>query len=555
LSGESDLEMDKISREINLYLGARVSEIRAKLELEEDEEALLLKEVRSIPHRTYLWAHLTLDLVEGDVGINKTRIRKIGSPLPRTVDEAYERILDKSPDFENTKRLLHIIVAATRPLSTTEMQVALAIHQHDRSYKDLDLVRDKRFRRYIRDICGLFVTIIDLNVYLLHQTAREFLVEDRSRGDPYNHQLKWKSSLLPRESHRILFEICASYLLFTEFDTSPPGDDELLQGVGHHVFLDYSATSWVVHFRASGIEDSGAADLVLKICDSQARRCITWFRVYWESVHGRTPPEFTSLMIVSYFGLDLVVQLLLDEGANVDAIDSDYGRTPLSWAAERGHEAVVRLLLDNGAAVDAVDNEYGQTPLSWAIEQGHEAVVRLLLDKGAAVDAVSKKYSRTPLLWAARGGNLAIVRLLLDIGAAINDDRVSQTPLSWAARRGHKAVVRLLLDKGEAINTVDRKYGQTPLSWAAERGQEAMVRLLLDEGAVIDIADKFGRTPLSWAAERGHEDVVRLLLSRGANVDAIDSEYGRTPLSWAAERGHEAVVQLLLDNGACHRRR
>src|ERR1051326_6737121 len=42
------------------------------------------------------------------------------------------------------------------------------------------------------------------------------------------------------------------------------------------------------------------------------------------------------------------------------------GRTPLSWAASRGHENVVRLLVSAGAAVNLRDN-YGWTPLSYAI--------------------------------------------------------------------------------------------------------------------------------------------------------------------------------------------
>ena len=50
---------------------------------------------------------------------------------------------------------------------------------------------------------------------------------------------------------------------------------------------------------------------------------------------------------------------------DVDTKDN-YGQTPLSWAAENGHEAVVQLLLGTRKVdVDAKDND-GWTPLSRA---------------------------------------------------------------------------------------------------------------------------------------------------------------------------------------------
>jgi ankyrin repeat protein len=57
---------------------------------------------------------------------------------------------------------------------------------------------------------------------------------------------------------------------------------------------------------------------------------------------------------------------------------NEYGRTPLSSAARRGHEAVVRLLVERAdVEADSKDDD-GRTPLSRAAESGHEAVVKLL---------------------------------------------------------------------------------------------------------------------------------------------------------------------------------
>ncbi|RKK27473.1 hypothetical protein BFJ66_g15428 [Fusarium oxysporum f. sp. cepae] len=123
------------------------------------------------------------------MSIDKTKIREATSSLPRTVDDAYERILAKSSNPEEAKKLLHIIIAAARPLTLAEMDLALALRQSHRSYRDVDDRPQERFGRYIRDLCGLFVTITDSKIYLLYQTAKEFLVpkdDPDPRGDQDN---------------------------------------------------------------------------------------------------------------------------------------------------------------------------------------------------------------------------------------------------------------------------------------------------------------------------------------------------------------------------------
>ena len=57
----------------------------------------------------------------------------------------------------------------------------------------------------------------------------------------------------------------------------------------------------------------------------------------------------------------------------------------LQNAAAMGHEAVVQLLLDNGADVDAVDTA-GMTALDKGRQSGHEAAARLLLQYTGKVD-------------------------------------------------------------------------------------------------------------------------------------------------------------------------
>jgi ankyrin repeat protein len=100
-------------------------------------------------------------------------------------------------------------------------------------------------------------------------------------------------------------------------------------------------------------------------------------------------------------------------GISADSKDAS-GQTPLSLAAESGHEAVVKLLLTrDGVDVDSKDNNYGRTPLSRAAQRGHEAVVKLLLARaGVDADSKDKRYGQTPLSLAAERGHEAVVKLL-----------------------------------------------------------------------------------------------------------------------------------------------
>ncbi|KHO10895.1 hypothetical protein MAA_11432 [Metarhizium robertsii ARSEF 23] len=79
--------------------------------------------------------------------------------------------------------------------------------------------------------------------------------------------------------------------------------------------------------------------------------------------------------------LIILAFLLSSDKVDVDSKDKT-GRTPLSRAAEKGHEAVVKLLLETGRVNVEVKDNFGGMPLSRAAQNGHEAVVKLLLEMG-----------------------------------------------------------------------------------------------------------------------------------------------------------------------------
>jgi hypothetical protein len=56
------------------------------------------------------------------------------------------------------------------------MNIALTIEYHHKSYNNLNLDNEARFKDLVRNLCGLFVTIVDQKIYLIYQTAKEFLI-------------------------------------------------------------------------------------------------------------------------------------------------------------------------------------------------------------------------------------------------------------------------------------------------------------------------------------------------------------------------------------------
>jgi ankyrin repeat protein len=532
----------------------------------------------------FLWVALQIE----SLCVMKTddAIRQCLEDLPKDLPETFSRILRRSEGLGKPyqKRILELVIAAQRPLTTEELREALSVVPGDAVWNPERLLNDV-FSTLA--CCGslLIVDEEESTIRVIHHSVKQFLLSGFQDLNNIGFTID--------SAYKKMAAIVVTYLSYGVFDTqlstavvpqitigsapsrvilSTLGSSGSVRSLALRLLKagktpDYDISKTLAEtserFSARSVDEfhfysyakSYWLQHILCISEQELVMYDLWLGLFKGSVvdinatngDGRTP-----LSWAAGNGHEAVVKLLLETGkVDTDLKDKKYGQTPLSLAAGNGHEAIVKLLLETGKVdVDSKDN-YDQTPLSLAAENGHEAIVKLLLETGK-VDVDSKdNYDQTPLLLAARNGHEAVVKLLLETGKVDVDskDNYDQTPLSWAAEKGHEAVVKLLLKTGKVDTDLkDKKYGQTPLSLAAENGHEAVVKLLLETGKVdTDLKDKkYGQTPLSWAAEKGHEAVVKLLLETGKlDANSKDKKYGRTPLAWAAENGHEAVVKLL----------
>ncbi|KAL6788675.1 ankyrin repeat-containing domain protein [Trichoderma sp. SZMC 28012] len=569
LSGESDEEMKKIAAEIDIYIRARVENIGERLKLDQNERRTLLEQLIRVPNRTYLWVHLTLDLIENDINIDKAGILQATTHVPKTVDEAYDRILSKSSDPKKAIRILHIVVAAERALSLGELGFALSIRSHHRSFNDIGIKSEDRLGENIRDTCGLFITIIHSRVYLLHQTAKEFLVQDAKllTTNYINPDLEWKHILLPHDSHKTLAKICIFYLRLLSANDGAILEDHESQPTNNRILFDYSANYWATHLRESHIEISESmAQSILRLCDVNSRICKDWLGTFWEKTSNTSfPKQFTTLMVVSYLGLDAMVKMMLSIMADdneLNARDKTYGRSALSWAAGNGFDDVVKLLargrrswkkvftltrFGNASEINSVDAS-GRTPLLHGILNGNVAVVEALLKAGAQLD-VTDNLGGTPLFYAMSYRREAIVRLLLKRGATPISGEKMDTQLFFSAIENADAqVVQLFLDSGFDIESRGLE-DQTPLLLALKLKHRDICQVLLDQGANTEIKDEYGYTPLHLAVMQGDTDLVQFLLKNNADVNSVNLK-NQTPLVLALARRDRDVCQVLFDHGA-----
>ncbi|KAJ2995463.1 hypothetical protein NUW58_g1262 [Xylaria curta] len=272
-------------------------------------------------------------------------------------------------------------------------------------------------------------------------------------------------------------------------------------------------------------------------------------RCYWTPLH-----------IAAAWGNDKLVDLLLDNGAEVNALSRLFCVcavpldrtvaplwTPLHTSMCHGHESTTRLLLSRGASTNVTTRRLGRdkrrfTALHSACAADLLDAAQALVDGGHQPDVTVRDQTKlTPFAHAFFLGNWAMIDFLVEHGADINAKIGPLDALGHACLLGYYAEALRFLDLGA---TPQCEYGMSgegpvyihltavagaphfpsPRSSKQIKFRLELVNRLIKHGVDVNQRGVDGTTALMEAASFHRLDVVKALLRSGADVRTSDRE-------------------------------
>lgn len=360
-------------------------------------------------------------------------------------------------------------------------------------------------------------------VQLIHQTVREFLVDNRLYATP-----------LHLENQLADTEILASCCRYICFVMPLP---ELRSLATEKNYLDMYEVSKCLRKRS-----------LLGYCGSYLHDHMDYLKKHNVSL----PPEYTKFaklagLVPGSWGHLLYQQLAMRRrpyNTNIQAL-YNFNIAMLQHEAV-GFLATLNVILtcetshtnDGDMGVALHGRTWHDTAARWLYlaersgYTGRDVIRRLRSRHEAYVELYAVEDSEDIVTTATPSGPYHVARHgvfshALEAAAYIGNDFVVQellnfrvedvlaegkygTALEAAARRGRLSTLGILLDRGSKINTKGGKYG-TALHAAIQHGDREVVDFLLGKGANPNVRDLHGANAVEFAKSLGRDDLVPIL--------------------------------------------
>jgi hypothetical protein len=284
--------------------------------------------------------------------------------LPKNLYEGYDIAMERieaqnEEDRETARSTLMWVANAKRPLIVKELQVALAIEPGTQQLDKENLLKIE----IILSVCAGLV-IVDKEssvVRLVHQTTQEYFDSIQA------HEFPDAQAYIAHTLLTLLTFDGYPYLSWNNWGaTLPP-------------LVEYSQYCFA---HATGKPEVQLRKRLLEFL-GQAFRWKETMNGRWDSPpwnYSDWPSKPSALWIAAAANLLETSKSLLEQEPLLQHLENP----EIIVASYYGHTEIVQLLLENGAEVNATGGKY-RSPLQASTTQGHTVTVRILLEKGAEV--------------------------------------------------------------------------------------------------------------------------------------------------------------------------
>jgi hypothetical protein len=344
--------------------------------------------------------------------ITPAMVRKELKAMPETLDQMYDRILQRVPRLHQqyVQSAMHWLAFSARPLLLTEVAEAVTIDPKLGKFNPDELrLMDENL---ILDLCGTLTTVSKLEyssvstnwysekvksehgyvpsqhlaeiytVSLSHYSVKEYIISRRLQESSLACY-----STSERVASQFLAECCLIYLL--DFNGGeicvPPNFSE-------YPLLQYSSRFWMEHWKTADqyIECSVLQTLLRRLFNpSNLNAYVNWLNVW-------NPDSVSPGSRLTWWNRTRSAYLQPQ---------------PLYFASILGHYAVARWLHEEGCDIHAREGHLGSAFAAAAFE-GHARLVGYFLEAGADPNFQSLQFGGV-LQTAATGGSLPWYRCFL----------------------------------------------------------------------------------------------------------------------------------------------
>lgn len=283
-------------------------------------------------------------------------------------------------------------------------------------------------------------------------------------------------------------------------------------------------------------------------------------RVHERGGDGKTPLHFAESKVV--------VDLLLDAGADIDARDVDHRSTAAQWMLDRSRGAgrfdLARYLVARGASTDIfLAAALGMTDTVRGMLEANHSLLDLRIGQGEYGEQPPSSYhiyfwtigaSRSPLDVAAQFEQWDTLEAMMSFASPLHR-------LLAAARRGDGERAREVVRQHPGVVASMTPQDHRAITDAAWAGDARAVALMVELGFDPRTPGHDSGTALHCAAWEGSPATAAALLrypDARALVAVKDAHYGATPLGWCChgslhgnrDHDHAGVARLLVAAGA-----